>query len=124
MLTVTFNDHTQSVVSVEQLGGLLDQFNSTDQFELWLSIETGPSVCMLRNGKNAFLMYLRFSGDSGFVSQAEESKPGSASYVLSNGQVDEYPLAWCVNVEQCYKVLAYFFVNDGAKPDWVSWYES
>jgi hypothetical protein len=124
MVTVTFNDQTQSIASVEELGGLLDQFNKTDQFELWLSVENGPSICMLRNGENSWLMYLRFSGDSGFVSQAKESKPGSASYLLSNGQVDEYPLAWCINVEQCYKALAYFFVNEGARPDWVSWHES
>jgi hypothetical protein len=124
VITITFNDQTQSIASVEEFSGLLDQFKNTNQFELWLSIENGPSICMLRSGENAWLMYLQFSGDSGFVSQAKESKPGSASYVLSNGQVDEYPLAWCIYVEQCYKVLAYFFVNEGAKPDWVSWHES
>lgn len=69
-------------------------------------------------------MYLRYEGDSGFISQGEPSAHGVALYELANGQVDEYPLAWCIDVEQCYKALAYFFVNEGAQPDWVSWHVS
>ena len=37
---------------------------------------------------------------------------------------DEYQLAWCIKVEQCYRILAYFYVNEGAQPDWVSWHAS
>ena len=29
-----------------------------------------------------------------------------------------------IDVEQCYKALAFFFVNEGAQPDWVSWHAS
>jgi len=76
---------------------------------------------MLRNGTNAWLMYLRHhEGDNGFTSQGETGRIGVASYELSNGQVDEYPLSWCIEIEQCYKALAYFFVNEGSKPEWVS----
>ena len=45
------------------------------------------------------------------------------SYRLSNGQTDEYPAAWCVPVEDCYKTLAYFFVNRGLRPEWLAWEE-
>jgi len=38
---------------------------------------------------------------------------------MSNGQVDVYPLSWCIDVKQCYKAVAYFCVNEGAKPDGV-----
>jgi hypothetical protein len=79
---------------------------------------------MLRNGKHAFLMYLRVSGDSGFVSVGSSEQDVPVQYRLSNGQVDEYPNAWCLPVEQCYKALAYFFVNDGQRPEWVAWRKS
>lgn len=124
MVTVTFNDQPESIASIEEFSVALDRFDRTLKFELWLSAERGPSVCMLRNGEHAWLMYLRFEGDSGFVSQGELSAQGVASYILANGQIDEYPLAWCIDVEQCYKALAFFFVNEGTRPDWVSWHVS
>jgi hypothetical protein len=79
---------------------------------------------MLRNQGSAWLMYLRRKGDSGFNSVGNKEQAGSEKYLLSNGQTDEYPLAWCIDIEQCYKALAYFFVNDGARPDWVVWEET
>ena len=124
MVTVTFNDQPESIASIEEFSVALNRFDRTLKFELWLSAERGPSVCMLRNGEHAWLMYLRFEGDSGFVSQGELSAQGVASYILANGQIDEYPLAWCIDVEQCYKALAFFFVNEGTRPDWVSWHVS
>jgi hypothetical protein len=78
---------------------------------------------MLRNGANAWLMYLRFNGDSGFVSKGDATKTGDESYTLSNGQVDKYPLSWCIDLEQCYKAIAYFFVNEGAQPVFIAWQE-
>lgn len=121
MLSVTFNGESHPVKSIEEFGAALDHFNDSKQFEMWVSLEDGPSMCMLRNGDNSWLMYLRFAGERGFVSRGNPNATGSASYVLSNDQVDEYPLSWCIDVEQCYKALAYFFVNKGAMPNWVSW---
>ncbi|WP_247661421.1 Imm1 family immunity protein [Ideonella alba] len=79
---------------------------------------------MLRNSGNAWLMYLRHAGDSGFVSFGEAGRAGTEKYLLSHGQEDEYPLAWCIELEQCYKAIAYFYVNEGAMPDWVQWHEA
>ena len=124
MIVVTFNGKRQEVSSIEQLSVALDQFDQVDQFEVWLSASRGQAICMLRNESNAWLMYLRYDGDSGFTSQAKTGRTGVASYKLSNGQVDEYPLSWCIEVEQCYKALAYFFANEGGKPEWVSWHEN
>jgi len=79
---------------------------------------------MLRNGEHAWLMYLRQAGDSGLNSVGNEQRAGVEKYVLSNGQTDEYPLAWCIEIEQCYKAMAYFFVNEGERPGWVNWHET
>ena len=125
MVTVTFNGQDQGISSIEQLGIMLDQFDRIDEFELSLSAPKGQSIHMLRHGSNAWLMYFRHSdGDSGFTSLGQTGREGVASYRLSNGHVDEYPLAWGIDVEQCYKALAYFFVNGGSKPEWISWHES
>ena len=123
MIEVTFNGHTRHCESIEAFGLELDGFDAEPAFEPWLSVPKGPSMTMLRHGPNAFLMYLRFPGDSGFTSRASLAKPGTASVRLSNGQEDEYPLSWCIGIEQCYKALAYFFVNNGGKPDWVQWHK-
>jgi hypothetical protein len=70
-------------------------------------------------------MYLRHNdGDSGFTSQGEADRAGMVSYKLGSGQVDEYPLSWCIDLEQCYKALVYFFVNEGSSPERISWHES
>ena len=124
MIAVTFNEQQQDISSIEEFGVALDHFDRVAQFELWLSSSVGQSICMLRNGPNAWLMYLRHTGDSGLRSQGDNGRNGVETYKLGNGQVDEYPLSFCIDVEQCYKVLAYFFVNEGGKPEWVSWRES
>ena len=121
MVELTFNGRRLEVPSIEGLGAELERIDVEPRFELWISMEDGPSMCMLRNGSNAWLMYLREAGDSGFRSSGDPIRPGLERFWLGNGQVDEYPLSWCIDVERCYKAVAYFFVNDGARPDWIVW---
>ncbi len=121
---VTFQGSELLCLSIDDFGVALNDFDKESQFELWLKMPGGASICMLRNGRNAWLMYLRHEGDSGFNSVGNSSLVGLAAYKLSNGQVDEYPLDWCIEVERCYKAIVYFFVNEGAKPEWVQWQES
>lgn len=121
---VTFQGVEHPCKTIEDFGVALDNFDVEPQFELWLKEPKGPAVCMLRNGVNAWLMYLRHEGDSGFTSLGDAQRSDAVNYRLSNGQTDEYPAAWCVPVEQCYKALAYFFVNSGLRPEWLAWRES
>lgn len=123
VIVVTFNEQQQDISSIEEFCAALDRFDRVEQFELWLRSSHGQSISMLRNEANAWLMYFRHGGDSGLTSQGNASRADTGAYRLGNGQVDEYPLSFCIDVEQCYKALAYFFVNDGGKPEWVSWQE-
>lgn len=95
------------------------------QCELWLTLATdaeqGPALCMLRNGGNAWLMYLSGQDDLSFHSLGDEEADGVCSYLLSNGQVDEYPEAWCVEVAQCQRALLAFFRTGGARPAAIAW---
>lgn len=124
MVELIFNGRRESVDPVEELGEALDRFDAQLQFELWASVAEGPSMCMLRNGMHAWLMYLPQPGASGFSSVGNGANTGAKEYLLSNGQTDEYPLSWCIEVEQCYKAMAYFLVNEGARPEWVNWHET
>ena len=121
MIRIYFNGNELEPSTIEDFGKYLNRFDEQDSFELWLHEGNEVSICMLRNGKYAFLMNIRFCGDSGMVSCGDQNVEGTMEYTLSNGQVDEYPISWCIDIEQCYKALAYFLVNNGLIPDWIIW---
>jgi hypothetical protein len=123
VIEVTFNDLSKACRSVRALKQLLERFDQEDMFELWLKTKHGPMISMLRNRANAFLMYLRAEGDSGFTSRGANGNVGSASFRLSNGEEHQYPLSWCIGTSQCYEALIEFFSQNGNKPDSVIWHE-
>lgn len=58
MIAVFFNGDQEHIESIEAFSLALDRYNGVTKFELWLSQSPdGPSICMLRNGACAFLMY-------------------------------------------------------------------
>lgn len=122
-MKIAFNGTDEMVETLEALDVTLDRLDREPMFELWLSVEDGPALCMLRNSEHAWLMHLNFNGDSGLVSKGDPDAAGVVSYRLSNGQVDEYPRSWCIDLESCYKALAYFFVNDGLRYSVIEWHE-
>ncbi|WP_256081373.1 hypothetical protein [Massilia sp. YIM B04103] len=120
MIEIFFNGSTVSITSLEQLKEALNGFDAVPEFELWISIESGPMMCMLRNAQNAWLMYQKNEDDS--VRSAGKYRGDEVcKFRLANGQVDEYPLSWCIDVEQCYQAITYFYVNRGDAPAWLEW---
>jgi hypothetical protein len=112
------------VDTLERLGQALDKAFDCQAFDLRVSVARGPSLSLLRNQDAAWLMYLRKPGDSGLRSSGDTTRTGSARFRLDNGQSDEYPLAWCVEIDRALKAVSCFCVNDGARPDGVDWVES
>jgi hypothetical protein len=123
VIEVIFNKRNHSCNSVWALEQLQRSFDEQGTFELWLKAGHGPMISMLRNGPNAFLMYLRADGDSGFTSRNAKEKLGTAPFRLSNGQDDQYPLSWCLDTDECYKALIEFFSQNGEKPKCIEWHE-
>lgn len=126
-MTMELNLHGEaraidSIVALEQA---LQQARALAQCELWLTqatdAEQGPALCMLRNGGNAWLMYLSGQDDLSYHSLGDEEADGACSYLLTNGQVDEYPEAWCIDVEQCQRAFLAFFKTGGAQPAVIAW---
>ena len=126
-MTMALNLHgeARAVDSILALEQMLQEARTLAQCELWLTLATdaeqGSALCMLRNGGNAWLMYLSGQDDLSFHSLGDEEADGVCSYLLANGQVDVYPEAWCVDVEQCQRAFVAFFKTGGARPDAIAW---
>lgn len=69
-------------------------------------------------------MYLRDPEDAGFSSRNPDyigSPEAVTSFVLSNGQRDEYPSAWTYPVETVERALSHFRIH-GTPPSFIAWY--
>ena len=120
MIQLTLNDLRLESGDLEALDASLKGAMVESEFELWASVQSGPAMSMLRNGADAWLMYLRWSGDSGFRSVGPE-RSGVASYTLSNGQTDESPRSWCIDLESCLEAFRAFHRHNGARPESITW---
>lgn len=126
-MTMALNLHgeARAVDSIVALEQMLQEARTLAQCELWLTLATdaeqGPALCMLRNGGNAWLMYLSGQDDLSFHSLGDDEAEGVCSYLLANGQVDEYPESWCVDVEHCQQAVVAFFTTGGAQPPAIAW---
>ena len=124
-MELNLHGEPRPVDSVLALQQALLEARALAQCELWLTMaedaEQGPALCMLRNGGNAWLMYLSGHDNLSFHSLGDEEAEGACSYLLANGQVDEYPEAWCVDVEQCQRAFLSFFKTGGVRPDAIAW---
>ncbi len=124
-MELNLHGDARAVDSIAALEQALTDARALAQCELWLTLATdaeqGPALCLLRNGGNAWLMYLSGQDDLSFHSLGDEEETGECSYLLSNGQVDVYPEAWCVEVGQCERAFLAFFRTGGARPAAIAW---
>ncbi len=120
MIELTLNDLRLESDSVEALDASLKGVMAEPKFELWASVQSGPAMSMLRHDTDSWLMYLRWPGDAGFRSVGTE-RSGVASYSLSNGQVDEFPRSWCIDIESCLEAFRDFHRRNGARPESITW---
>jgi len=98
--------------------------NETPFREVWVDGPNGQSVCALISGEVGWLMYLREPEDAGFSSRnpGYQGPPEAVtSYVLANGQRDEYPSAWTYPVAIVEEALSYFRAH-GAPPSFITWH--
>ena len=85
--------------------------------EIWIhteETEDGERAMMaLINGNYGWLMYINEEGDSGLSSrnpnyERADEDGKTMDFMLSNGQLDKYPLSYVLPVEQVMKALDYF----------------
>ncbi len=78
----------------------------------------------LVNDKTGWLSYLRYNGDAGFSSRNPAysgAEDAVQEYYLSNGQRDEFPLAWAICASEVLAVLEYFVIHLQPAP-WIHWH--
>ncbi len=116
-------------VSMARLRQCFEQVRQQQFSELWLDVgDEGPSLAMLVNGTQAWLMYLcDHHGDPGFHS-LNPSYHGPADllmqFQLNNGQMDEYPVAWTLALEDACDACIYFATTQGERSPTITWEDS
>lgn len=125
MMALNLHGEPLAIASLAELRQALARSLALAQCELWLTMATnaeqGPALCMLKNGGNAWLMYLSGQDELSYHSLGDEEEEGECSYWLANGQVDVYPAAWCIEVALCHRAMIAFFKTGGAMPAAVEW---
>lgn len=119
MVNLTIGERKFEPVSIERLAEALAI--TTQYCEIWLEDSGGPSLCCLKSGDDAMLMYLRHEGDSGFVAHnAERSESERIDFILTNGQMDSYPRSWTVPYETARWAMERFWFTK-KMDDRISW---
>ena len=92
--------------------------------EVSISGHGTTSILALFNAKSSFLLYFRFQdGDHGFQSiDLEQDRSKNEEFLLSNGQVDVYPLHVLRTRQEGIDALVYYFQTGHMSPevDWIS----
>ena len=99
--------------------------------EIWVCPQETPederAMMALINGDWGWLMYLREDGDSGFSSRnpdytGTEGDGNKMEFLLSNGQMDFYPLSYLLPTEQVLRALDYFETYHRL-PEFIIWHD-
>ena len=99
--------------------------------EIWCKLKETENderaMMALINGDWGWLMYLREEGDSGFSSRnpdyiGTDDDGKMMDFLLSNGQLDHYPLSYVLPVEQVMKALTYFEKHHEL-PEFITWHD-
>ena len=127
-MQLTLNGHAAPIASVDALHQQLEQVRQQQYSEVWLDVgEEGPALMMLVNGDVAWLMYLSdLQADSSFHScnpLYTGSVEARKEFFLSNGQRDEYPVAWTLPLEEACVACDYFVLGQGGRSPAICWEE-
>jgi hypothetical protein len=126
-MELLLNGATAPYSSIQNLRASLTE--SGRQFgEVWLeATDDGPALCMLVNGNQAFLIYLGDNnGDLGFTSRNpryEGPMDAVMEFELSNGQIDEYPAAWAVPLNDALEACEHFVASGGGRSPDITWHD-
>ena len=103
---------------------MLDQSLTGEYAEIWIEGHHESRICAMTNKHSAFLMYLRYGGDSGFRSNNKAAGERDVEeFRLSNGQSDHYPATWLIKKEMVRSALLTYF-DTGTMDRGVDWIEA
>jgi len=97
--------------NLTELESYLAAYNHHQYAEIWLDYEGKISISLLKNDNWAWLCFFEDNVSRSFHSENPENQKNieTLDFVLSNGQSDLYPLAFCYPTPIAYEALHYFF---------------
>lgn len=112
------------VKTLAELEDYLQAYHHHSFAEIWLEYTEEKSISLLKNENRAWLCYFEQNYLQSFHSENPEyqDKTATLAFTLANGQVDEYPIAYCYPTAIAYKALHYFFKHQ-EKADFIHWIE-
>lgn len=123
-MKLSVNDEVSTIASVGEFRKAMAACENLKFREIWLNLDGGPELCALLDHKSGWLMYKRSSDDAGFSSRNPNyvGNPNTTiTYLLSNGQADEYPACWALEEFQVMEALAHF-VQHRTQPPFIVWH--
>ncbi len=109
-MKILIEDKTYILDSKEDLERMIEKLNSFNG-EIWLEYTEESKICILLNSSRIYLMYL--NDDSPFVVLDKNIDDFSLTeeFILSNRQIDEYPLYQTISRDILNRVVQTFIVN-------------
>jgi hypothetical protein len=97
--------------------------------EIWLSVNGGAAMALLKSGERALCLFVRHHGDSGFTSRSPPrekiSEGGDVEFRLGksdNGEKTKFPRDWTVPLFVALRA-ADEFLRTGEKPPQILWHD-
>ncbi len=112
---------TVSGTTEQELEELIAGLEADEDFQLWMSKDSGDSACVLANGRYAHLSILPQEGD--YLTSCSEESPASATTTdiyLENGQLDKMAIEQCVPRATGIRAGLHYF-RTGANALFVRW---
>lgn len=114
----------RQVLTLQQLDAALAAPREAN-LQIWATAPQGGTLSAFFVDDQAWLMYLRHDGDSGFSSRnpAYAGEPDAVQFfTLENGQVDEFPSGWFYP-EAIVAATLREFAMYGSRPEGIKWHE-
>jgi hypothetical protein len=123
--TLSVNGAEYTISTHAELQQHLAALPNYGYLELWLTLPADICISTLINDSRALVIFGRYDGDAGLSSRSRDDTDDSGQqleFYLSNGQRDEYPLAWTIPTKDALAAFAYAFLHHQAAP-WILWHD-
>jgi hypothetical protein len=122
MIKLIINDKDKDLKTLTEVDNAILSIANLKSAEIWLEGYNEKKLCILLNETRAFFMYLDEEESSYMVYDESESEDDYEDFLLSNGQLDEYPKAMTVDRNNINDAIKHYY-NTGQRFKDMNWIE-
>ena len=121
-MKILIKDKTYILNSKEDIDKIIEKLNSFNG-EIWVEYTEESKICILLNATRIYLMYL--NDDSSFVVLDKNIDDFNLTeeFILSNGQIDEYPLYQTISRKRLNEIIDMFIKKQDKFIESFEWLE-